>query len=106
MTFRQWFRVLTTPSCWIQLGPYSTAWDTKLKRALAEHKFREAFYLDDEPAFAKHATKPDPYNIHLGPYRLWISNHPYGSFRKGTYGPRARRITTLEAYDKMQEDLL
>lgn len=106
MTLKQWWRVLTTPSCWMQLNTYSAVWDRKLMEAMRHHKFRPAFYLDDEPAYAEYAKKRDAYNVWLGNYRIWISNHPYGSFRLGVYSARPRRITILEAYDKMQEDLL
>lgn len=106
MNLGQMWRVLMTPSCWIQVNPYSAVWDRKLKEALRQHKFRAAFYLDDEPKYAAFANRKDEYSVWLGPYRLWLANHPYASFGLSFKGPRPSRITILEAYDRMLEDLL
>jgi hypothetical protein len=86
-----WLRVLLTPGCWFQNKPYSSAWDRKLRELLRDHDF----------------THIDQYTAQLGPYIIWISNHPYASMTLYQRGMgRPRRITILEAGDKFEQDLL
>lgn len=88
-----WLRVLTTPGCWIQLNPYSPEWEHDLRKLMAEHRFTEI----------RECTTM------LGPLSIWIENHPYSSFRpykSFEYDDRVRprRITVLEAMDKLERD--
>lgn len=85
------FRILTTPSCWIRNYAYSHAWDIELNALLDKHQF-----IPVTPCVAE-----------LGPYKIWIENHPYASFQQ--YLPNAikmlpSRATVFRAMDKLEED--
>lgn len=83
-------RVLLTPNCWLQVQPYSAAWDAKLNALMRTHRF----------------TNIGEHTARLGDYEVWISNHPYGSFNPWRHGPkvRPRRATMLAAHDKLLND--
>jgi hypothetical protein len=93
------WRVFMTPSCWMLNYPFDARWDTLLKGALIEHSFRPVYYFL--------SNEEDPHHVYLGPYKLWVTNHPYASFVPAK-GPqvRASRITILEAHDKWVRDSL
>lgn len=79
-------RVLATPSCWVQVNRYSRLWDSRLRKAAEQHKF----------------TNVAEFSARLGPYKLWIENYPYGSFRPYDRPDiRPRRITILRLGDKL-----
>lgn len=87
-------RVLFTPSCWIQGGRYSSEWNQLLISLMSKHKFEGR---------KEHIAT-------LGPTDIWVSNHPYCSFRPYKYnngvlcGPVPKRITALRAMDKLDQD--
>lgn len=87
-------RVLLTPSCWFQNYSYNKKFDRRLIELMKSNKFE---YIDD-------------YHVRLGDVILWIRNHPYASMVPMINGNNLRirpsRITILEAYDKMVEDIL
>ena len=86
------FRVLFTPSCWIQNHQYSEDWDRRLRKLMMQHSFKPL----------------DNYRAELGGIKMWIANHPYASFHidedNFRINVRARRITILEAGDKYIAD--
>jgi hypothetical protein len=87
MKIKDFFRVLFTPSCWIQFDTYSKDWDILLNELMQKHDFV-------------------PMNEHtacINGIKVWISNHPYGSFE--VLGVRPSRITILKAHDKLIKDL-
>lgn len=79
--------VICTPSCWIQNERFSREWDTELTWLL-DHGFR--FY---------DATT---YYALIGPYNVWIGNHPYASFTIDKWRPSRR--TVLRAGRILRED--
>lgn len=83
-------RVLFTPSCWITVKPYSSAWDLQLRALMEKHTFKRV----------------DGYTAMLGHLEVWIENHPYASFNM--YGVRAMpsRATALYAMDKYYQDVV
>lgn len=95
-TLTGFFRVLLTPTCWLQNNDFCPEWDSVLNDAMARFKFK----------------KISPYRATLGPYQVWISNHPYASFSPLTpcdpwirdWNARPRRITILRAHDKLRAD--
>ena len=94
MKSNNWFvslyQVLTTPSCWRQLNPYSPEWDAELNRLMKIERFKE--------------TKS--YHTVIGPYKLWVGNYPYCSFILGQLsdGVRPSRSTVLRAGRKLVVD--
>ena len=92
-------RVLFTPGCWLQQNFYSAEWDAELRQHIQSNR---PFLLICE------------YTAKIGGRDVWISNHPYASFSlmitKGNYyrltGFRPKRITMLEAHDKLMSDTL
>lgn len=85
-----WIRVLLTPGCWLQNGKYSAQWDTVLREALKLHRF----------------TEINAFRATLGPYQVWVANHPYASFTPPLTTARPSRRTILMAHDKLIADLL
>ena len=87
------FRVLFTPSCWMQHREYNVAWETKLRQLMSAHKF--------EPINGFRAL--------IGGVEVWIENHPYGSMspilENTPIDVRPSRITILEAMDKYRSDM-
>jgi hypothetical protein len=81
-------RVLA-PSWWIQIKPYSAAWDKRL-----------TWLLDSGYRF----NGVTEYNARIGDHEVWIANHPYGSFTFN--GVRPRRVTMLRAYRMLTEDMM
>jgi hypothetical protein len=88
---KTFLRILFTPSCWLQLNPYSAVWDARLNELMKTHKFER-----NSECTAK-----------IGNITVWIENHPYASFT-ADHGPRVRpsRRTILKAHDKLVSDLL
>lgn len=95
------FKVLFTPSCWLQNHSYSADWDFDLRMLMQEHKFEMI----------------DGYIVRLGGVIIWYQNHPYASFRpwnsiahahddgkQHETEIRPRRVTMLEAMDKLNRD--
>jgi len=84
-TLKGILRVIFTPTCWLQLYPYSVAWDAKLNQLLKDHPL----------------VMVDQYTAKLGTQEIWVENYPFASFYP--YNPdikcRAKRITTLRAGD-------
>lgn len=75
-----WLTVLLTPGCWLQNDPYSREWDRELTWLIDHgHKF----------------VRMGRYNAQIGPYEVWVSNHPYASFTIDAVRPR--RATILRA---------
>lgn len=86
-----WLFALTHPAYWFQIGPYSDDWDKVLSQLLKTETFS---------GFGSHT-------VWLGPYELWVANHPYASMHiyfQHTNGPRPRRITIYRAWRKYQRD--
>ena len=84
-------RILTTPSCWIRNYAYSHAWDKELNALMDKYNF--------EPSTVAVAT--------LGPYTVWIENHPYASFHQylpNTIKLLPSRATVFRAMDKLNAD--
>lgn len=81
------------PSYWVQLKPFSGAWDKRLNDLMDSEMF----------------TKCDQYTAELGGVEIWIANHPYSSFTPyqstGLPEVRPRRRTIARAYDKLMNDL-
>ena len=76
-----WLLVLLNPACWVQNDdPFSPEWDAELKALIK---------AGVEP------TENTGYEMKLGPYTIWIENHPYASFRCGKFRPS--RATILRA---------
>lgn len=86
---RGFFRVLFTPSCWVQNESYNASWDAALNQLMKEHKF----------------TNASIYEANLGTNRIWITNHPYASFVCPITKSRPKRITILSAMDKLVKDI-
>ena len=75
------------PDYWFQQHSYSKAWDTQLLEALEKYTF--------EPISG--------YVVKLGPYELWVANHPYASFSKRYGHTRPKRSTIAYAKEKLDE---
>lgn len=87
------FRILTTPLCWLRFGRTSLAWDKKLNELLDKHNF--------VPISSCRAQ--------LGPYTLWIANHPYKSFylmEPYEFDALPTRTTAFRAMDKLEHDIV
>lgn len=85
--------VLTHPSTWIQLYPYSQSWEDKLRYLLASHSFEWV----------------DKYTAKLGSETVWIENAYYGSMHPCTPGNipvRPRRSTIIKAHERLADDLI
>lgn len=82
-------RVVLTPSCWMQNGPYSAGWDMKLRRLMANGKF----------------TPNDKFTVYIGGVQVWIANHPYASFTPCFSEARPSRITILNAWKKLDQEM-
>lgn len=86
-----WFRVLFTPSCWIQNERFSSVWDEHLNCLAQSESFSQI----------------DGYTARLGNEILWIANHPYASFtsrRLSGLRMRPKRITILRLMDRLERD--
>lgn len=88
-----WLKVLIKPSSWMQLAPFSCAWDKALIHVIRNHRFT----MIRDGRVAK-----------VGTYQIWVANHPYGSFTPRDTGlpedVRPRRSTILWAYECMMQD--
>lgn len=94
------FKVLVTPSCWLQHSLYSREYDKKLRRLIATDKFEIV----------------SEYVAIIGGISVWIANHPYASFetycrrdsQRGVGIPKVRpsRRTIFKAFDKLVSDSL
>lgn len=82
-----WWRVLSTPACWMQNATYSQDWDRELTRLLdAGYRF-----------------VPDgQYRAQIGPYLVWTANYPYAAFTHADVRPR--RVTILRAQEVLMRD--
>lgn len=88
---KYFFKVLLTPSCWIQNDPYSSLWDKKLNQLMRENKF----------------IRDNDYHSKIGGCTVWIENHPYASFTCDLLPEgRPSRRTILKAMDRLQQDYL
>ena len=80
------FYVLFHPSYWIQIKEYSKIYDKALNKILKEYEFKQQC----------------DYYTKLGPYSIWIKNHPYGSYTIKIDGVEYRpsRMTIAKAHNK------
>ena len=83
------------PSYWTMLNDYDKDYDTLLINMIKSNTF----------------SNGDEHTVDLGPMKLWIANHPYGSFvvwndTKGKLKCRASRLTIHKAYRKYKKDML
>lgn len=85
------FRVLFTPSCWLQNYVYCREWDQRINALMAKHKFK----------------RRTEYCATLGAVKFWVGNHPYASFTPYDE-PKVRpsRATILRAMDKLSAERL
>jgi hypothetical protein len=84
-------RVICTPSCWIQIHPFSAEWDRQLNQLMREHRFKNV---------GSHTAT-------IGAFTVWIENHPNASFaphNMNVLSVRPLRATILKAYDKLAYD--
>lgn len=90
MNIKSLISVIFTPSCWDQIEPYSPEWDKKLNELMENNDFKNI----------------DQYEATIGGFRIWIGNHPYGSFIPafGVRSVRPKRSTILKAYEKLVKD--
>ena len=85
-------RFLFVPSYWQMNNKYNREWDKELNDLLDGYVF--------------HRSMDGGFTAVLGDKRLWIQNHPYGSFMPYYYSGlkactanfRASRLTILRAY--------
>jgi hypothetical protein len=59
------WRVISTPSCWQQLKPYSETLDVELSKL-----------IDDQAPF----ERINKHYATIGNFIFWVANHPYASF--------------------------
>ena len=76
-------RVLLCPACWLQNGSFSAEWDV----ALTDQLDRGVPFMPIEFSQLR-AT--------IGPFEVWVGNHPYASFT--CHDLRPRRATVLRAH--------
>jgi len=81
-------RALFTPSCWIQNYSYSHVLDK--------------WYIKQLDT-GKRFTNIDDFHATFCGYRIWITNHPYASFRLGDRRPS--RATVLRLGDRLDESM-
>lgn len=86
---RLFARVLLNPAVWLQVYPYSKAWDRRLRHLLSRHRFTDINGL--------HAT--------LGADRVWIGSRPLSHFTPANVPIRPSRRTILLAQDLLQADV-
>lgn len=87
---KYFLKVVFTPSCWLQIHPYSSIWDKQLNKLMETHTF----------------TNVTGFTANLGNVRVWIENYPYAAFtpdRSMTVRPSRRTI--LKAYEKLVNDV-
>lgn len=89
-----WFRVLTTPDCWIRLGKTNKEWDAELREHLKN------------PVFEKNEYSPDLI-IKLNGIRVWVSNYPYSYGDKHCESDKPRKLpsrrTVFMLFDAVQK---
>lgn len=86
------FKVIITPSCWLQNQEYSELWDKGLLHEMQNNKF---------------VVEADGYYAEIGTLTVWVANHPYASFTPyGGVKVRPSRKTILMAYDQLIKDSL
>ncbi len=91
---KYWFKVLFTPSCWLQLQSYSPVWDAQLRHL-----------LDSGEKFSN--LSPTGCSAKIGKHEVWIENHPYASFTPYQgLKYRPSRATILRAMDHLVKDVL
>lgn len=82
--------IICRPSYWVQNNSLSIEWDRELTWLL-DHGFHF------RPIDGK------KHEVQLGPYIVWIANHPYASFRFRQLRPMRRTI--LRAYRQLVIDV-
>lgn len=86
---KMFFRILTTPSCWIRNYRTNKFWDKKINQCL------------DNPCFSSLSE----HAVMLNGMKIWIENHPYASVRdvccKKLGMPS--RATVFRFYDALQK---
>ena len=90
---KYFLKVITTPSCWIQVDKYSKDWDDILNKLLEKENFKD---------FGTHRAK-------IGNTEVWVSNMPYGAFSVTLDNKtvlRPKRTTIFKAYEKYLRDYL
>lgn len=88
--FLLWVQVLFSPRYWVQAYPTDMAWDNAVRRLLETESFEK---ISDRKAT-------------LGPYRVWISHHPYASFSPENMNVLPTRRTRLLAHKKLIQEFL
>ena len=107
MSLRDWWRVLTTPSCWLRVGEYDEAWDREVNDALQRYSFERAPLIPNSP-WSGYVSPLSNWEVKLGPLVLWACNHPFASFAPSDIHYRKslpRRITVLRAWDKLIDEI-
>ena len=84
---KYFFKVLFTPSCWIQNNTYSREWDQLLNELIDSSDFDSI----------------EEYDANINGIRVWTGNHPYASFT--CLGVRPSRMTIFKARDKLERDI-
>lgn len=80
-------KVIFSPSYWLMNYNYSKVWDEKLNELLEKNNF----------------TDIGEYDATIWEYKVWISNHPYASFRCNNVRPSRRTI--MKARVKLEESI-
>ena len=85
-------KFLFMPSYWLLNYSYSKSWDVKLNKLLNKHKF----------------TNINDYTAELDNTIIWITNHPYASFKQFTKNSycnnRPSRQTIYKAKQLLEYD--
>jgi len=90
---KYFFKVIFTPSCWIQYYPYFDGLDKEINKLLKEIKFEPFDYSG---------------HVKLGDLVLWIKNYPYAAFTitlMDSTRVRPSRRTILKSFDIMCKDI-
>jgi hypothetical protein len=83
------------PKYWIMNKSYNKAWDKELEDALSKYKFEHVYYYA--------SNEIGMCEVMLGPHKLWVANHPYGSFIDINKNVRASRRVVRKAGKMLSE---
>jgi hypothetical protein len=78
-------KYLFQPSWWIQIHPFSAAWDKELNWLIDSYEFERI----------------TEYTATIGGLELWTANYPYGSFHPVNMQVRAHRATIERAFQHL-----
>ena len=96
------------PHYWLMNNSYSEKWDRELVVLMEHHNFTQSHtvYNINGKTIIGYISK---YEAMLGDVEIWVNNHPYASFIKGSVtnhgNGRPSRQTIYLAHKKLRKDM-